>query len=202
MKYVPAVLAFFAVQSEIWPRLRDCSPLCLKSFCLVFILAAALLGLPMRLAITLATCKLIPRPELQRTLSAALSRSDVVLSDHAALFEAKQSADLVYDPFYSVSLHYVGVGGAHDFTWEEKRAINVLIIRPQDAGLFTNYLGGKWQAVSAPFGDTQDFHRLERLPVVGRRLAHYAAQPQTERYQLQIFRRLTDAPRAAAIRNP
>ena len=82
------------------------------------------------------------------------------------------------------------IPGGHDLTPEEKRAFSVLVLRLNRVETTTNHLGGQWQAVTEPFGDTQDFSRLARLPVIGRRFASYAAQPQTARYQLQILRRV------------
>ena len=119
---------------------------------------------------------------------AELLKRDARLVDGAAFFEVKQVASLVYDFWYSSALAGMHIPG-HDFTPEEKRALSVLVIRPQDSGRLTNFFGGQWQAVTAPFGDTQDFSRLTRLPLVGRRFASHAAQPQMERYQVQIFRR-------------
>ena len=70
----------------------------------------------------------------------------------------------------------------------------MLVIRPQDSTLLTNFFGSQWQSVSGPFGDTQEFSQLARFPLIGRRFASYAAQPQNERYQLQVFRRAVNAP--------
>jgi hypothetical protein len=95
----------------------------------------------------------------------------------------------VYDKNYSSTFLHEHIQG-HDFTPEEKRSISILIIRPDQAQFTTNFFGGEWQAIGAPFGDSQDFSQLARLPLIGSELAHYGTQPQTERYRLQILRRL------------
>ncbi len=56
------------------------------------------------------------------------------------------------------------------------------------------YFGGRWATVSEPFGDTFEPGLLGRLPVVGSRIVGYLNRLQTERYQLQIFRRVPDLP--------
>jgi len=104
-------------------------------------------------------------------------------------FEVKKKASIVYGKNYSSAFLQLHIQG-HDFNPEEKRSINVLVIRPEQAEFATNFFGGGWQLANGPFGDTQNFSGLERLPVIGSRLAHYGAQPQTQRYRLQIFRRL------------
>lgn len=122
-------------------------------------------------------------------LRSNINEHDVVLSDHATFFESRQIATVVYDRNYSGTTGNNWVSGGHEFTTEEKGAMTVLVIRGQDATLMTNYFGGNWEPVGPPFGDTQDFSVLGRLPAVGSRFASYSLQPQNERYQLQIFKR-------------
>ena len=151
-----------------------------------------LVGLPMRLALTLAACKIAPRAEIQRVVRAQVTRDDVAYSDFAGFFEVKPVARVVYDYWSSSALLATHVPG-RDFTPAEKRAVSVLILRADEAARFTNFFGGQWQTVSAPFGDTQDFSALARLPLLGPRLAHYCLQRQNEHYRLQIFRRVSPA---------
>jgi len=68
--------------------------------------------------------------------------------------------------------------------------MTVLVIRSTDAESLTKYFGGQWQPLTPPFGDSQDYSKVTSWPMVGRRLASYANQRQTERYQVQIFRRV------------
>jgi hypothetical protein len=192
MLFVPSLIAIFVAYSESFvipavefqPRL--------KILIFAVIIAGALVGLPMRLAITLLASKLVPRVEIQRIVNTHVNRRDIVFSDYAPFFEVKNSADVVYAPYYSSALVATPIPG-HDFTPEEKRSISVLVVRPEQAAYLTTFFGGHWQPVSEPFGDTQDFRKLDRLPFVGVRLAHYGTQPQTERYQVQIFRRVPES---------
>jgi hypothetical protein len=193
MRFVPASLALFAVVCELagaeHARSTPRTPL-LKPVCVGTVLAAMGVGLPMRLALSLTCTHLASREELLQMIRSQIRSNDVVVSDQAPFFEVKQVAREVYAPSYSAMLFGMHVAGGHEFSAEERRSISVLVLRPERAELWTNYFGGRWQAVSRPFGDTQDFSRLSRLPVIGSRLAHYAAQPQTERYQVQILRRV------------
>ena len=152
--------------------------------------ATLLLGLPMRLALTMACCNVAPRSEIQKIVGGHIRPDDVVCSELDVFFEVKQSARIVYDTFYSSALLYMPFAGAHDFSPEEKLSLTVLVIRPSDAERITSMLGGQWRAVTAPFGDSQDYTKLTSLPLVGRRIASYSNQRQNERYQVQIFRRL------------
>jgi hypothetical protein len=188
VRFVPATLAWFAVYSELaltgtpvrWP---------LKLVFLTTVVVVCLVGLPLRLAFTLAFVKAAPRSEVRRIVSSKISPADVVFSDYAPFFEVKEVAKVVYDPYFSWKLVYRNVTGL-DFTPEEKREISVLVIRPERRERLTAFFGGAWTTVSEPFGETQDLDRMARLPVIGGRLVHYAEQPQNERYRVQILRRV------------
>lgn len=188
LRFVPATLGLFAVYSELASPGIPVHSL-LKPAFLVTALVAAIVGLPVRLAFSLASVKKLPRPEVRRIVSARVRPTDVVFSDYATFFEVKEVAKLVYDPYFSSTLLRRNVIG-FDFSAEQKRSISVLVIRPEQQERLTRFFGGSWTPVSGPFGDTQDVARLAGLPVIGRTLASYAAQPQNERYQVQIFRRL------------
>ena len=127
-------------------------------------------------------------------VSAEIRPAEVVFSDYAPFFEVKAAARLVYDPYFSSTLVPRNVKG-WDFSEEEKRSISVMVIRPQQRERLAGFFGGNWSAVGEPFGEAQDLKRIAGLPVIGGRLAHYATQPQNERYQVQIFRRLPDSTR-------
>ena len=153
---------------------------------------AAALGLPMRLAVAFSTSKLAPRSELQRIVSSQIRSDDVVMTDYRGFFEAKQVARNVYDPWSSYGLMSAARPG-HEFSVEEKAKFTALIIPTQEKVAYFDFFGGQWSATCEPFGDTQDFNRLTRLPIIGRRFASYAAQPQVARRQLQVFRRSKSA---------
>jgi hypothetical protein len=207
-RFVPATLALFAAYSDLAlrepaeqgnpargrpaPRPANGGRSAVRSgvryLCLATAVVAMGVGLPLRLALGLACSRVLPRTEIQRIVSSLVSPEDVVFSDDSVFFEVKQIARLVYELNYSSALAPMPIRG-HNFTAEEKRAISLLVIRPQEAHRLTNFFGGQWQAAAEAFGDAQDFGRLVRLPFVGGRIASYALRPQTERYPVQIFRR-------------
>jgi len=194
--FLPAALAFFAGWSALaaggpspdrWPRW-------LRFGCSLALAAVLVRGLPLRLAMAAACGHVRPRAEIQNTIAAAVGPSDTVLCDHAGFFETKKVAGTVYDVNYSATLY--PLAGGHDFTPEERRSINVLVIRPERAAFLTNYFGGQWTLVAGPFGDTQDFSGLYRLPWIGRKivLAEIANKEQREHYSLQILRKTKPEP--------
>jgi hypothetical protein len=191
MLFIPAIFGLLAGYSELSTLPSAESRFSLNPLIFGLIIAAIVVGLPLRLAITVSCGKLVSRSEIQRIVHTHINRHDIVFSDYAPFFEVKNSADVVYVPYSSFALATTPIAG-YDFTPEEKRSISVLVIRPQQTAYLTTFFGGQWKPVSEPFGDTQDFSRLEHLPLVGARLAHYGTQPQTERYQVQIFRRVAD----------
>ncbi len=198
LRYIPITFALFVVLAELMPFVKRA-----KLIGVATILCAVAVGLPMRLAISMLSSRTVPRAELVETFRSKITPDDIVLSDHAPFFEVKKAALVVFDPTYDKTLAPMSMAGGHDFTEAEKQAFTVMVIRPPYADVMTNYIGGHWAAVTEPFGDRQDFSLLSKLPVVGKRLTHYAVQPQTERYPVQIFRRvaegsLTNSPDPAA----
>ncbi len=194
LRYVPASLALFATAGELCGPVPPSRRVVFGAVWLLTVAGAMIVGLPLRLALAVTECRIHPRKEMLLQLRSHINERDVVLSDHAAFFEAKQIATEVYDRNYSGTTGNNWVSGGHEFSPEERSAMTVLVIRDQDANLMTNYFGGQWVPVGPPFGDTQDFGALARLPIVGRRFASYAVQPQNERYQLQIFKRAAPIP--------
>src|SRR5258708_24210209 len=150
-RFVPASLACFAVGSELrcFARAKDAAealPWCLRLLCVAALVGGAALGLPMRLAITAACAHAAPRAEVQRILRQHISPNDVVLSHYANFFVVKQTAKYVYDRYCSPALHYTIIPG-RDLTPEQKQAVSVLVIRPNEKKLLTEYFGGEWTAV-------------------------------------------------------
>lgn len=190
MLFVPITLAALTVYSELLATGAN-----LRLFHrLVFgmtIAAVIMIGLPLRLALCpVLYSHVAPQSEIRRVVQAQILPIDVVFTEHAAFFEAKQIARTVYDVFTSPTFFHMPEPGARDLTAEEKRSISVLVIRPERAEQATNSFGGSWTAVSGLFGDVPNYQRLARLPLVGARLIHHAEQAQNARWQLQIFRRL------------
>jgi hypothetical protein len=201
LKFVPIAVAFLAVAGELaQPNnvtgARVAFGFRSKALSLAAIAIAIVVGLPLRLALSLAFSHPAHRSEILQVIRSNIKPGEVVLSDPAPFYEVKDVTRQVYATMYSSALWQMYVHGGHDFTDEEKSFITAIVIRPEQFSAVTNDLGGSWQAVTKPFGDRQDFSKLERLPVIGRRLSSYAAQPQTIRYPIQIFRRAAEpAPR-------
>jgi hypothetical protein len=138
----------------------------------------------------------VPREEYTPIIQAQIERGDVILSHYAAFFEAKQVAQEVYSPMYAKQLVNLSVR-SHDFSPEERRRMTLLIVWPEQIESLSEYFGGKWIAVSEPFGDSYALPDLGRFPLVSHRLESHFATPQVCRRRLQVFRR---APEATADR--
>jgi hypothetical protein len=189
--YVPASLALFAAYSDLAAGASGVGRWLKVAFALT-VAGAILAGLPLRLGLTMAFSKLATRAEIQRILASQISSKDVAFSEYLTYFEVKQLVPLVYHFFSSPVLCPTGLPG-FDLTAENKRAVSVLVIRPEHRDLLCAYFGGDWKALTAPFGDTQDWSALTSLPIVGSRFARHASQMQVERHQVQVFRRVPDS---------
>ena len=190
MRFAPAMLAFFSVYSDLVTPSNRPRPLLRLVFGTTLALAT-IVGLPLRLALSPLMYRLAPRSEIKRIIKARISATDVVFTQQAAFFEAKEITQAVYDIFSSPSFLYFPVPGRREFSAERRQAVSVLVIRPEQIQQVTNFFGGIWTPVSGPFGDTPNYQRLARLPIIGGRLVHYAEQPQNLRCPLQVFRRLS-----------
>jgi len=190
--YVPACLALFAAYSELAAAGAGGVGRWVKPAFAVTVAGAILAGLPLRLGLAMTFSKLVPRTEIQRVLASQISSQDVAFSEYLTFFEVKQLAPLVYHYFSSPLLWPRSFPG-FDLTAEHKRAVSVLVIRPEQKDRLCAYFGGEWKAVTAPFGDTQDWSALTGLPIVGSRFAQHAARMQVERYQVQVFRRIPES---------
>jgi hypothetical protein len=214
--YVPALFAFLAAGSE----LAGSQKLGARAFLrLVFVgtmLATALVGLPLDLILTASFCTVTPRSTIQAIVDSHITRRDVVFADVAVFVEVKRRADTMYTWQSSQTFCAARIGGhlvtpeervllgrsavlnplmpGRVFTPQEEQSVSVLVVRPELEGLCTNAFGGQWIAVTPPFGDTQDVASVARWPVVGPRLAHHFEQEHVERYQVQIFRRVSAGP--------
>src|SRR6185312_15504241 len=108
--------------------------------------------------------------------------------DYESFFEAKEVAQTVFAPSYSKQFVDLSVQ-SHDFSDEEKKRINVIIIPVKESERLKQYFGGKWEAASEPFGNSYSLGKLAKLPIVGHKIEHYFNNPQVVRYQLQVWRR-------------
>jgi len=191
MIYVPLVLAFLmAYESLAGGANRMLRALAGGAFFLA-VLGAMLLGLPMRLLLSASFCEIVPREKYTPIIQSQIKREDVVLSHFAAFFEAKQVARKVYSPMYARRFINLSVR-AHDFSPEERKQMTVLIMWPEQMESLREYFGGKWVAVSEPFGDSCSLPAPTWFPLLARRLQSHFASPQVSRQKLQIFRRVND----------
>ena len=193
LRWVPAVLVLFAAASDLWARNESGPPRWLAFGFGLTLAAAVAVGLPLRLGLALACGRLVPRTEIQNLLRSRITPQDTAFSEYLPFFEVKQIAPVVYDLYSSPALSSTGVPGL-DLTTKTKQAVSVMVIRPEERERLGAFFGGQWQPVGGPFGDTQDFGFLTRIPIVGRRFVSYSLQPQNERYQLQVFRRAAAQP--------
>jgi hypothetical protein len=207
MVYVPALLAivvtYACVSREEERKFEGRRLTNLFAVLILFgtLTASALVGLPMRLGIALTCFDLVPRGLIAEQVKSHVRPGDVVFSDYTAFFEVKRITPIVYDLWSSEDLMPTHIPG-RVFTEEQKSDVNVMVIRPEASEKLTNYFGGSWIAQTPPFGDRQDFSVLLRLPLVGTKFARHAAQPQTARFPLQIFRRvenIQDKPKTPAL---
>jgi hypothetical protein len=188
LRFVPAAIAILAAYSELTARSKPGIDRWWRPAFAAALIGTLLAGLPLRLALAFTCSRLSSHAEIQRVLNSRISPHDVVLSEYLSFFEAKKAAHVVYNFYASSVLCPCGIPG-FDLSPQQKQAVSVLVIRPQQKDQICGFFGGDWKAVTEPFGDLQDFSRIARLPLIGSRFAHYALQPQTERYQVQIFRR-------------
>ena len=188
MRFVPTALVLFALWSELFPEGSMPRPV-LRVIVVTTVVGAMAVGLPLRFAVRAATAKLMPRNDVQRILDSVIRPDDVVCSDYAYFFEVKRITSTVYDRSFSPISSVPHIAEVRELTREQKDAVSVLVIRPKERDILTQFFGGSWSAATEPFGDMQLAGALGDLPVVGNRILHYLSQPQTERYQVQELSR-------------
>ena len=188
MKFIPAVLALWIIGVEINHLSPQSYRRWFRPVATTMAILAMLVGLPLRFCVVWSTSTLAPRAEIKKIVSQHIISGDVVFSEYEAFFETKQLTHIVYDHWSSRTLQISRAEG-RDLTAEERAAVSAMIIRPKDAARLAQFMGGEWQPVTPPFGDRQNFDFLNKLPIIGKRFASYASQPQSERFEIQIFRR-------------
>jgi hypothetical protein len=191
LRFVPAILALSAAYSELSMAEPSGFPKWIQGTFAASVTGAVLVGLPLRLAITFGFGELVSPEKIRRIIGTQISPRDVVFTEYVTFFEVKQIARTVYDPYTSMTLMPAFVRG-YELSEEERRSVSVMIIRPEQKERLAEYFGGNWVPASAPFGDAQDLSALIRLPLVGKKFASHARQPQVERFPVQIFRRASD----------
>lgn len=156
--------------------------------------ATILFGLPLRLVVSSYFANITPHAEIQRRIESCIKADDVVYTDDSCFFEVKPIAKVVYARFTSMDFVLTRTPGRR-LTQSEKDSVTKLVVRADQAAFFTTYFGGPWEAMTQPFGDTTRWDRVENLPWLQSKIRAYLDQPQTWRYQLQIFQRTSPIPR-------
>lgn len=197
LTYVPLVLAFAMVYSQAIATGNK--PLLGRAVFPVCALAAAAVGLPLRLAICAGFMRLTARNVQQDVIRAHVRANDVVFSDYSSFFEVKQVAQNVFIPEYSTNFSTMSIEG-HDFSPEEKKEITVLVVEPGMIRTLSTYFGGEWKPVSEPFGDQVSLGDFAGVPLLGPHLQHHFQTMQMNRRKLQIFRREDAIPADRASR--
>ena len=192
MIYVPLVLGFGCAWSESKAGGGLGRPTGGRIIFVVSGIAAILVGLPLRLGLTVAFCDVEPRAELENIIASRIGRDDVVFSEDFTFFETKRMTPHVYVPFSAKGLCPIGLSGL-DLTAEERSRVNVMIVKPDQADSTAQYFGGKWTAVGAPFGDSVSVAKIARLPAIGWEWQALFNHAPTARFQVQIFRRIPGA---------
>jgi hypothetical protein len=201
MIYLPLLLAFGHACSEsetLGPPNRPAPDR------LVFLAAGAaaiILGLPLRLSLTAAFCQVAPRAELMNIVASRVHADDVVFSEYFTFFESKMITPHVYVPFSAKGLSPICASGL-ELTQEERRRVNVIIVKLDQKDSIAGYFGGKWMAVAGPFGDSVAMGKLARIPVFGRILQTLFYHAPTARFPVQIFRRVPETNRGLKSKRP
>jgi hypothetical protein len=188
MVYTPLLLAFVAGYDAVSSGAAAARSSLLRIVFVGTAVAAGLVGLPSRLMLSKAFCQIGSRPAYAAFIQKHVTPNDVVYCDSNIFFETKHSIQRVFTPMFAKHTMKVSPQG-HEFSPQEKQALTVMIIRPQDYPDLIQYFGGQWEAVSEPFGDTVAFDRVPELPLLGTKLRRHLQQPQMTRYQVQIYRR-------------
>ncbi len=184
-----AAAAFPASRPELRPQTAGILP---TMVIFTTIVATALVGLPLRTAINLALTKIVPRAEIQRHVAMVVTTNDVVFTDDTAFFEVKPLAKVVYNRWSFIDFICTPFPGRH-MTQADKDSLNKIVVRADQSNFFIKFFGGQWRAVTEPFGDITRWDLIERLPLVQKKVKTYLEQPQTFRYRLQVFERVSPA---------
>ena len=132
------------------------------------------------------------RAEIQRHVAMVVTTNDVVFTDDTAIFEVKPLAKVVYNRWSFIDFICTPFPGRH-MTQADKDSLNKIVVRADQSNFFIKFFGGQWRAVTEPFGDITRWDLIERLPLVQKKVKTYLEQPQTFRYRLQVFERVSPA---------
>lgn len=129
---VPAMLAALTAADMMYPK----HPFVARVLALLLVVGA-LLGLPLRLARMGAEWSARSYAPVADFVPRHVSASDVVLADPQTFYAIKPIARMDYYPYYLASA-----------TAAEKRAINKIILQPEDLAEVKKELGGDWEEIA------------------------------------------------------
>lgn len=187
--FIPALIIFANIAE--CPSLSESKPIQHRlgnAVAVATFITAALLGLPLRLAMVAYFTDVTPQPIAQRSVNSKIHADDVVFSDESGFFLAKSVAKVVYTRWSSMDFAQTRVA-SRTFTPAEKASVTKLLVQPDQVDSFTKFFGGEWEAMAGPFGDSTRWERLENIPWIKGKLKNYFDQGHSRRRQLQIFRR-------------
>jgi hypothetical protein len=183
MVFLPACLLFLS----LYEKTSETSGVASRRWsgvAFALIVCASLgLGLPLRLGLAEMFCRANSHEQTNGVLRQYLRPGDVVLADYQAFFDVKEITPVVY----------VQRDAERTLSPEERNTVSVLVVSPKGKDSICRWLGGRWEVVSQPFGDSIQMGRAGAMPVIGRKLASYFSQQSSARCHLEILRRSTES---------
>lgn len=140
-----------------------------KKFCAALLVAAAFLGLPLRVACAAAGWSERNPSRLSAFVRSSVPAGSDVLADFKAYYALRACGIRPLLPTYVPALPA-----------SERSAVNVIIVRPDDAPKTEAELGGEWQATGA----------ILPAPATPRLLKSLVAEMREESYPLAVYRRV------------
>ncbi|MBK8598546.1 MAG: hypothetical protein IPN83_23820 [Holophagales bacterium] len=142
-----------------------------RAAALALLVAAAAVGLPLRLAAVTSAWDARDPARLENELGARLASDDVVVGDFKGYYVVKARSNAFY------GLPYLGI-----MTPSEKESVTALVLKPEAAETVMRIVGGTWAAEGADLAAGSVF------PEPG--LFRFARELRDENYPLRIYRRV------------
>jgi hypothetical protein len=146
------------------------APRSARTAAVALLLAAAAVGLPLRLAAVASAWDARDPSRLSADLGSRLTPEDVVVTDFKGYYVVKARAKGLF------GLPYLGI-----LTPAEKSSVTALVLRPAALDAVTKAVGGRWE----PSGTEMPAGSVSREPVLFR----LARELRDENYPLRLYRR-------------